>query len=273
MAIITISRQVAAHGDEIAQLLATKMGYKFIKRSDTEKRIIELGFPESKLPKYDERKPGFFASLAKDRDAYLNMTQYAILEAAAQNNVVMIGRGAFAIVKNAQNNVSFRLIADEKTRMDRLMKEFNWNEKQAKQRITESDQNREGFHKNFYNIDVTNPDYYEMVLNTSKMSDQLCADTIAAYTNTKILAAEDKAGTEYIEKMLKVQAVVNKLIFEHKCNIEFLHADIIDNAVVLFGVTDSIAVVENALSIMRQELPEFEARSSVSIVHDFKAYQ
>lgn len=273
MAIITIARQVAAHGDEIGQLLASKLNYKFIKRSDTEQRIIELGFPKSKLPKYDERKPGFFASLAKDKDAYLNLTQYAILEAASQNNVVIIGRGAFAILKGAPHNVSFRLIADEKTRISRLIKEFDWNEKQAKQRITESDLNREGFHKNFYNIDIESPDNFDLVLNTSAMTDSLCVDTISAYTKNKVTSIDEKNGFEYISKMLKVQEVINKLIFEHKCNIEFLRADIEDNTVVLFGVTDSVAMVEHALSIIRKELPQFTAKSSISVVHDFKIYQ
>ena len=96
MAVITISRQVAALGDEVAGELAKRLGYKFITRKEIEKRIVELGFPENKMPKFDERKPGFFASLTKDRDEYLNYTQYAILEAAEKKNVVIIGRGAFA---------------------------------------------------------------------------------------------------------------------------------------------------------------------------------
>ena len=62
MAVITLSRQVAAWGDEVAQSLAKQTGYKFVTRKDIEKRIVDLGFPKSKMPKYDERKPGFFAS-------------------------------------------------------------------------------------------------------------------------------------------------------------------------------------------------------------------
>ena len=68
MAVITISRQVAALGDEIADALAKKLGYVFIDRKEIEKRIVDLGFSEEKLKKYDEKKPGFFASLTKDRD-------------------------------------------------------------------------------------------------------------------------------------------------------------------------------------------------------------
>ena len=52
MAVITISRQVAALGDEIASALAKKLGYVFIDRKEIEKRIVSLGFSEEKLKKY-----------------------------------------------------------------------------------------------------------------------------------------------------------------------------------------------------------------------------
>ena len=273
MAIITLSRQVAAHGDEIAQTLAKKLNYKFIKRTDIEERIIDLGFPKDKMPKYDERKPGFFASLAKDRDAYINLTQYALLEAAAKKNVIVIGRGAFAVLKNAPNEIAVRFISDEKTRMQRLMKEFNWDEKHAKQRITESDLNRDGFHKNFYNVEVSNPENYDMVLNTSIMSDELCAKVISDYVSAKVTPEIEKKGDVYISKMLKAQEIVNKLIFEEKINIEFMHADIEDDTFVLYGVTDSAGIIEQALSKIKQEMPDLKVRSSVSVVHDFKAFQ
>ena len=41
MAVITISRQVAALGDEISALLAEKLGYKFIGRKVIEQKLIE----------------------------------------------------------------------------------------------------------------------------------------------------------------------------------------------------------------------------------------
>lgn len=273
MAIITLSRQVAAHGDEIAQALAKKLNYKFIRRTDIEERIIALGFPKDKMPKYDERKPGFFASLAKDRDAYINLTQYALLEAASKKNVIVIGRGAFAVLKNAPNEIAVRFIADEKTRMQRLMKEFNWDEKQAKQRITESDLNRDGFHKNFYNVEVSNPENYDMVLNTSIVDDELCAQIISDYVAAKVTPQIEEAGNLYISQMLKAQEIVNKLIFEQKINIEFMHADIEDGTFVLYGVTDSAVTIEQALTTIKKEMPDLEVKSSVSVVHDFKAFQ
>ncbi len=273
MAIITFSRQVAAHGDEIGAEVAKILGFKFIKRTDIEKRIIELGFPEDKMPKYDERKPSFINSMKKDRDIYINLTQYAMLEAASSDNAVFIGRGAFALFKNVKNAFSVRLVADDETRIKRLMDEFNWKENQARSRINESDTNRDGFHKNFYNVDVDEPTNFDMVLNTSLMSDQDCVKLISEYKKIKIEKKIDKEGNLQIQDMFKAQSIINKLMFEYKLKIEFMHAEIHNNVFTLYGVSDSPVVVEQALKIIKTELPVYEIKSSVSIVQDFKTYQ
>ena len=273
MAVITVSRQVAAHGDEVAAELAKLLNYKFVTRKDIEKRIVELGFPESKMPKYDERKPGFFASLAKNRDEYFNYAQYAILEAAQQKNVIIIGRGAFAVLEGVPNNISVRLVADEKTRIERLRAEFNWDEKQAKQRIQESDANRAGFHRSFFNIEDNDSTLFHMVLNTGMIPEEIAAEQIAHFVEKTVTVKQEEAGNKMLEELLKAQTIVNKLSFEYHLNIEFVHATIEDKTVILHGVSDSPGIVEQALQIIKREMPGFDAKSEVSIIHDFKGYQ
>ncbi len=273
MAVITISRQVAAWGDEVAEELARKLNYRFITRKDIEKRIVEFGFPENKMPKYDERKPGFFASLAKDRDEYLNYAQMAILEAAEKKNVIIIGRSAFAVLQNVPNHISIRLVADEKTRITRLKKEFNWNEKQALQRISESDTNRAGFCSSFYNLDINDVGLFHAVFNTGLMTVSETASIIAEMVERKITVQQEEDGNKIIEQLMQAQRVVNKLSMEHKINIEFMHATIEGNTVILHGVSDSPVVVEQALQLIKLEMPGYEAKSAVSIIHDFKAFQ
>jgi len=272
MAIITLSRQVAARGDEIGLELAKKLNYKFITRKEIEQKLIDLGFPESKLSKYDERKPGFFASLVKDRDEYLNYVQCAVLESVVDGNAVIIGRGAFAILQSVPNVISIRLVAEQKTRLERLQKEFDWTEKQALQRIQESDTNRAGYHSNFFNVDNTDSTLYHAVLNTGYLSDSAAADIIANIVKENITAEKDVQGQKIVAELLKAQKIINKLYFEYKLNIEFMHASIEGQEVTLHGVSDSTAVIEKALSIIREEMPGFTVKSAVSVVHDFKNY-
>ena len=173
-------------------------------------------------------------------------------------------------------NITVRIvydIADEETRIDRLRKEFNWDEKQALQRIQESDANRAGYHSSFYNVDINDPVNYHMVLNTGLLSLELAAAAIANLVEQKVTVKEEEEGNKIIEDLLKAQTVVNKLSMERKLNIEFMHATIQGNTVVLHGVSDSPAVVEQALQIIREEMPGYDAKSAVSIIHDFKTFQ
>lgn len=272
MAIITISRQVAALGDEVAAALAKKLGYKFIDRKYIENRIVELGFPEEKMKKYDERKPGFFASLVKDRDEYLDYLQTAILETAKDGNCILIGRGAFVVLENVPNLIAVRFVAKNDIREERLMKEFDWNKKQAQGRITESDENRKGFHKNFFNIEPDNPENYHLTLNTGILTVDESASAIANLCAALVTEEKEIAGEKKVHDLYQAQLVVNALLFEHKVNVNFLRAVIDGDKLILQGVADSVAISEKAASLVREIMPDKTVESCISIVQDFNTY-
>lgn len=274
MAIVTITRQVAALGDEIASSLAKKIGYSFIDRHQIEDKIVSLGFPKSKLPKYDERKPGFFASMAKDRDEYLNYLQYAVLEAAGKGNCILIGRGAFAILEGLPNLVKLKFIAPDDIRIERLKNEFNWNEKQARARISESTSNRRGFHKSFFNVDQEDPSNYLLTLNTGLLTIDEAVKLCETLIKNHVTAEAENAGRIRVENLFKAQDLVNKLIFDCKININFLHAEISDDgtAVTLSGVADSQVIAESAVETAAKIYPSMVIKSELTIVQDFKNY-
>ena len=272
MAIIAISRQVAALGDEIAAAAAKKLGYTFITRKQIENRIVELGFPKEKLQKYDEIKPGFFASLAKGRDEYLNYLQYAVLEAASKGNCILIGRGSFVILEDVPNLISLRFVAKESVRAKRLEKEFNWTEKQAMARINESAANRKGFHKTFFNVDNEDSSHYMLTINTGILEQEEVVKQIVNFVKYFADPEKEALGKKRIENMLKAQDLTNKLLFEYKLNINFLRAIIDDEgtSITLQGVADSQAIVDRAVTLAAKILPSCTIKSAVNIVQDFK---
>lgn len=272
MAVLTISRQVAAFGDEIAAATAAKIGYRFVTRTDIERRIVELGFPAEKLRRYDEKKPGFFASLTKDRDEYLDYLQTAILENAAGGNVILIGRGSFIILEDLPNHLAFRFIAPDEIRMERLKREFGWNDRQALKRIQESDSNRLGFHKSFFNYDSTNPALFHLVINTGMLDVESAAVMLAETVKSTMTPEKEAAGQRRVDDLLIGQRIVNMLVFDYHLNISFLRAGIKDKKVTLQGIADSTAIVDRAMAIASSELPGYTVESAISVVQDFKAY-
>lgn len=278
MAIITISRQLASLGDEVSALVAKKLNYKFIGRKDIESKIVELGFPAKKLHKYDEKIPGFFASLAKDRDEYLDYLQTAILEEASSNDCVIVGRGSFIILGDLANHLSFRILASESDRIANLRKDYseetkNISDKVLSKKIAAADKQRLGFHKSFFNYQIDNPAMYHAVINTSLFQVEEAADLIAGAVKSTMTEEKEKKGMERIEELLICQRIVNMLVLEYGLGINFLRASAHDGKVTLHGVADSSAVVERALMITQAELPEYKVESAVNVVQDFKAYQ
>lgn len=274
MAIVAISRQVAALGDEIAAAAAEKLGYRFVRRQELEKRIVDLGFPKEKLARYDERKPNFFAALVKDRDEYMHYLQTAVLEAAEEGDCVLIGRGSHIILESLPNLISFRFISDDKIRLTRLKTEFSWDDKQAQKRIDESDTNRRGFDKSFFNSDIDDPTRYHIMLNTGIITAQEGAQVVETLVRTTITPQKEAEGAERLKTMLKAQHVVNKLIFDYKIKIEFLNAVIEGNTFILQGVADAQGSVERALRFASEELGDgYEVKSAVSIIQNYKNYR
>jgi cytidylate kinase len=272
MAIITISRQIASLGDEVAAELSRQLGYAFVNRKLLEDDLIKHGISEDKLLKYDERKPGFWASLARDRDEYFDYLREAVYERAKGGNCVFIGRGAFAILKDVPGCYAVRLIASDSVRISRLMKEFSWNEKKAQALMAESDANRRGFHKCFFNIEQDDPSSYNMVLNTDSVTPEHASEVIKAACALSINAVQEGEGLSRIGELLQAQKIVNHIVFDLKIPVHFLEATASPNEIMLHGVADSSAVIEKVLAVARSMAPGKKISSGISIVQDYKSY-
>lgn len=272
MPVIAISRQIASYGDEIARELAQQFGYTFFDRKMLEADLLARGISEKNLHKYDEKKPGFLDSLARERDEYFDFLREAVFERAKDGNCVFIGRGVHAILKDVPSCYAVRLVAPEEVRVKRLMNEFHSTEKAARALLQESDTNRRGYHRCFFNIETDDPVQYHMVLNTARITPAQGAKIVqegCAATVTESVAAE---GVAMIRRLLEAQKIVNHISFTLKIPVHFLEAVLSDDGIVLHGVADSAIAIDNALAAARELAPDRKVDSAISIVHDYKTY-
>ena len=272
MAIINISRQIASFGDEVATELANQLGYAFINRKMLEDDLLKHGLTPDKLYKYDEKKPGFWASLARDRDEYFDYLREAVYERAKGGNCVFIGRGGFAILKDIPGCYSVRLISSDSVRIARLMKEFSWTEKKAQALVQESDNNRRGYHKCFFNIEQDDPSSYHLVINTDTLTPVIGAKIIRNACDLTLNSVLETEGLARIGELLQAQKIVNHIVFDLKIPVHFLEATATSSEIMLHGVADSSVVIENVLSVARSMAPDTKISSGISIVQDYKSY-
>ena len=271
MAIITISRKVASFGDETAAALAKLLGYTFVTRKVLEEKLRERGVPEDALKKYDEKKPTFWASLSRERDIYMDLLRETVFDEAQHDNRIFIGRGGFAILNGVPGCYSARLVATDSERLKRLEKEFDWTEDQARQRMNESDQNRDGFHKCFFNVEIENPAIYNIVLTTDMISAETAAEIIKTAFEKTITPELAGQTQQAIKAKLLGQRIVNAIAFEHKLPIYFLDAQVNDEEITLHGISESAQITEEARKIAESLAGGLRINSQITFVSGYKA--
>jgi cytidylate kinase len=269
MAIITISRELAALGDETAQELAKILGYRFVDKHTLEERIKSYGVIGRKFEKYDERKPSFWASLSQDRDDYLHYLKTAMLIEAAEGSCVFIGRGANAIFRNIPGVLSVFLVAPGDIRCERVKSYFHCDDRRARQIVDQSDRDRMGFHRYFFDIDWKEPSNYHLILNTGVLHPSAAAEIIKVHRDHVISGEMETQNTARLTELILGQQVVHHILYEKEIPIHFLEASVTGKNVTLYGVANSQSLVEAAVNVAREAAPVDSIRSEIQVVQEY----
>jgi cytidylate kinase len=269
MAIITISRQLASLGDETANELAKLLDYRFVDKQSLEDRIKSYGVAGHKLEKYDERKPSFFASLSQDRDDYLHYLKTAMLTEAGTGSCVFIGRGASAVFRNMPGVLSVLLVAPMDIRAERVKSYFHCDDKRARQIIDQSDRDRLGFHRYFFDIEWKDPANYHLTLNTGNLHPALAAKIIKELWEQAIGSDMEAQNTKRLKEMTLGQQIIHHILYEKELPIHFLEAAVSEGEVTLYGVANSQTLVEAAVSAAKDFTGVCGVRSEIQVVQEY----
>jgi len=268
MAIITLSRELAALGDETAHELASQLNYRFVDRQILEERIKSYGVAGTKLEKYDEKKPSFWASLSQDRDDYLHFLKSAILAEASQGSTIFIGRGAGVILKNVPGVFSVFLVASPEIRIERVKSYFHCDDKRARQIIEQNDRDRGGFHRYFFDVEWKDAGNYHLCLNTGHLHPEVCAEIVKHMRDSVMTEDEEVKNAQRIRELSLGQDIKHRILYEKRVPIHFLEASVSEGRVTLYGVANSQALIETAISSAK-ELAGSSVQSEIQVVHEY----
>jgi cytidylate kinase len=271
MAIICISRQLAALGDETAQELAKLLNYRFVDRGMIEERLKSYGLGDKTFEKYDERKPSFLDSISEERDDYLHYLKKSLFEVALESlekhsGCVFIGRGANSVFQSVSAAFSVYLVAPIDIRIARVKNYFRCEEKKARSILDKSDKDRIGFYKYFFEVDWRDPANYRISLNTGHLSPGCCARIISDVGKDTIDGEDEKVLPERLRDLLTGQEIVHHIIYERGLPIHFLDAEVVAGEARLFGVAPSLSLSETATAAAKEVPGVKSAVSEIQIV-------
>jgi len=235
MAVICITRELAAKGEETARELAKLGGYRYIERDYIESRLAEFKIGPDVLQQYDEKRPGLWASMSENRDRYLHFLKAIIYEEASKGQCIILGRGAGALLRNIPGVVSVRLVAPHAVRLDRVKLAYACDDKAAEHHIRQNDHDRQGFHRYFFDIDWRDCSLYDVTVNTGRLEPAAAAEIIEKLRKTLVSPSEENAGRNMLQELRLKNAVAGEIIFGKRIQIQSLTVEVAGGKVTLVG--------------------------------------
>jgi len=93
MAIVTISHEMGSGGAELEMALASHLSYGHVDHDVILERTRTYGLAEDRLAHLEEDKPSLFERFDTETRRYIMVIQTVLYELAAEDGVVMMGRG------------------------------------------------------------------------------------------------------------------------------------------------------------------------------------
>jgi cytidylate kinase len=269
MAIITISRQLASLGDETANELAKLLDCRFVDKLRLEERIKSYGVVGSKLERYDERKPTFFAAFSQDRDDYLHFLKTAMLAEAGEGSCIFIGRGAFAFFRNIPGVLSISLVAPLDIRIERVKSYFHCDDKRARQILEQSDHDRSGFHRYFFDVKWENPSNYHLTLNMGALHPALAARIIKELKDETIGPDMEAKSVRALNDMALGQQVVHHILYERGIPVHFFETEVVNGEITLYGVVNAQTQVDAVLASVKGLPGVTKVSTEIQVVKEY----
>ncbi|MDD3694828.1 MAG: cytidylate kinase family protein [Lentisphaeria bacterium] len=239
MTIVSIAREMGSLGEEIGAKVAELLQASLLDKEFLEKRCCDFGTDLKTLERYDEKKPGFFASFSSDQDFYLHMLKAVLYHEAAKSSCVILGRGGNYLLKALPNCLRVRIIAPKELRVARVAQQEGLSEDKALKLVNQSDRNRAGFYQYHFNMDWRDQLEYHAVINTEAVDSDCAAFIVKSLCERLISPEDERKGLSMINNRILAQKVAKTLLFDKELPIQFLEVQCQDGKATLFGVCGS----------------------------------
>jgi CMP/dCMP kinase len=101
-----------------------------------------------------------------------------ITQLAARGDVVIIGRGSQAMLKDQPRTLHVAVTAPFAVRAERIAARDHLPSEKAKQYVEESDRGRLDFHRRYFKIDPSDTNLYDLVINTARVCEEDAAQLV-----------------------------------------------------------------------------------------------
>jgi cytidylate kinase len=222
MAIIAINQQLGSRGDELGQLAADALGYRFWGRREIINAAArEYNVEPDQFLIIDERQPHFWERPKVDADRLRAFLRASLFKEMAKDRIVFASSSGAQLMPANGRALRVRAMAALPLRIRHIMAIEGLSSSAAEKRVRDHDREVKARALSLYNFDIDDAQIYDLVLNTSVLPLSAMVETLRSCT-AHIDAWLDGNGIQELRDAA-LAAQVRAALLSHP---KFGHADI-----------------------------------------------
>jgi cytidylate kinase len=209
MAVITIARQFGAGGRTLGNRLAKTLNYRFLDDVVIQELARRINVTHEAVQDVENIAGGFFSKIISsmlsrsymermtgedfgyiDEVIYLKILKEVMVDLAAKDNIILLGRGGQYILEDHPNAFHVLLVADNQYRNAFMQKTYNLDPAKAESAVREGEKRRRQLYSLFKRSDYNDPLHYHMVFNTGRVTLEQTEQQIVALVRQASVAGQ-----------------------------------------------------------------------------------
>jgi cytidylate kinase len=270
VAVITFSREAHSGTQDLARLLAQRLGYRYVGRDELTEAVTARGGVQ-RVPQTSEsegralsRWEQFGEQLTGDRATYVASLKAVITDLALADNVVIVAHGAGQFLGDMRGVVRVFVVAPREDRLARLASEGVEDADQARRLIDQQDRESADYLRYLFGIDWLDPHAWDLVINTGRANINAVLDMLAHYTSALI---RDEAEHDQLARRQLAGHIEQALLGDQSLGVDKLSVQVVETGkLVLEGEALAREDRQRAEVIARALAPDTEVDNRI-VVH------
>ena len=266
MALITITKKAGSSGYEIAKRAANGLSVALYDDQKLQDEALKLGIRRDDFKGIDEKAPGFFDQiLSRKPEMYRELMEAVVYEVSRRGEGVIVGHGSQILLQDFHCALHVFIHAADELRIQRFMETRQLGREAAEKLIRKIDDQREGFFRYAFQLEMTNPTLYDLTINTGKIAPAFAAGIIVDTIRSEEIS---ECGIDALRSMEKLSLVkkINAGLLKNHVNTAMLHIEMAEEGVaVIRGLVSSREQKKRLISIVESVPGVSEVRADLSV--------
>ena len=214
MPLIAMTREMGSLGKDVAAGVAERTNRKVVYHEIIEPVANKMRLRKSHVERFLEGKSGIWERLTTDKTSLSIFTADETFKFLRDGSTAVIrGWGAAHLLRNIPHVVRVRVCAPLETRITRMMERLATdNRETVKSEIQLSEEAHSAITKRHFNLDWRDPENYDVVLCTERLSVDECVDEVEGMMKRKCFqeTAESRRLVENLSREWSVRSALRR---------------------------------------------------------------